>query len=110
MDEYAQRRRIQQRRQMRRRKKRIRAIFRLGCLTFVLIGLLVFANYISQLKLGNLTWKEAESGIPAGYVMEADASPNMPVLREGSELKEQIHKLAQADKDYTSTTMNIRKR
>lgn len=100
MDEYAQRRRIQQRRQMRRRKKRIRAIFRLVCLTFVLIGLLVFANHISQLKLGNLTWKEAESSIPAGYVMEADASPDMPVLREGSELKEQIHKLAQTDKDY----------
>ena len=32
--------------------------------------------------------------------MEADASPDMPVLREGSELKEQIHKLAQTDKDY----------
>ena len=85
---------------MRRRKKRIRAIFRLVCLTFVLIGLLVFANHISQLKLGNLTWKEAGSGIPAGYIVEADTSPDMPVLREGSELKEQIHKLAQADKDY----------
>lgn len=87
MDDYAQRRRIQQRRQMRRRKKRIRAIFRLVCLTFVLIGLLVFANHISQLKLGNLTWKEAGSGIPAGYIVEADTSPDMPVLRRWFRIK-----------------------
>lgn len=100
MDEYAQRRRIQQRRKIRRRRKRIRAVLRLICMTVVLVALLVFAKQISKLNLGGLTWAEKSSGIPTGYVNEADTSPDVPVFREGDALREQIHKLAKKDRDY----------
>ena len=100
MDEYAQRRRIQQRRKIRRRRKRIRAVLRLICMTVVLVALLVFAKQISKLNLGGLTWAEKSSGIPTGYVNEADTSPDVPVFREGDALREQIHKLAKKDSDY----------
>lgn len=100
MDEYAQRRRVQQRRRVRRRRKRIRAIARLGCMMVILVGLLIFARQISKLNLGNLTWAGNSSGIPAGYVNEDDTSPSVPVLSEGDALKKRIHKLAKKDSDY----------
>lgn len=100
MDEYAQRRRIQQRRRIRRRRKRIRAVLRIVSLSIVLVALLVFAKQISKLNLGGLTWARKQSGVLEEYVNEADTSPDVPVFREGDALREQIHKLAKKDRDY----------
>ena len=100
MDEYAQRRRIQQRRRIRRRRKRIRAVLRIVSLSIVLVALLVFAKQISKLNLGDLTWARKQSGVPEEYVNEADTSPDVPVFREGDALREQMHKLAKKDRDY----------
>ena len=100
MDEYAQRRRIQQRRRIRRRRKRIRAVLRIVSLSIVLVALLVFAEQISKLNLGDLTWARKQSGVPEEYVNEADTSPDVPVFREGDALREQMHKLAKKDRDY----------
>lgn len=100
MDEYAQRRRIQQRRRIRRRRKRIRAVLRIVSLSIVLVALLVFAKQISKLNLGDLTWARKQSGVLEEYVNEADTSPDVPVFREGDALREQMHKLAKKDRDY----------
>lgn len=97
MDEYAQKRRIQQRRRIRRRRKRIRAMLRLACLTIVLVGLLVFAKQISRMNLGSLTW--AGSTLK-GYVDESDTTVAVPVLREGENLRQAIGALAENDSDY----------